>query len=128
MRCVTNRSRRFRKSILPEHSQDRDALECLPLVRVGGATGGVVLASVVACTPPPLHEPPFIETTGSPIASACIAPSAWNCVYPNVTRKNALDALEVADLARALQKPGKPPRRWDPELAKSEERESARGE
>lgn len=75
---------------------------------VGGLAVGFASGVAVACAPAALREPPFVEMTGSPITTACIAPSAWSCIDPAVTRKDALAALEVADLARAVQKPGDP--------------------
>lgn len=98
-------------------------------MRVVGVLAGVVgLLATAACAPPALREPPFVEATGSPITTACIAPSAWNCVYPNVTRREVLESLEVADLARALQKPGNPPAYWDSKATKREQREAAKRE
>jgi tetratricopeptide (TPR) repeat protein len=73
-----------------------------------------------------LVEPAFVETEGSPIITTCIAPSAWNCYDRGATRKAALDALEVADLARAIQKPRPPPEKQElaPRVALAEEEEA----
>ena len=68
-------------------------------MRIVGVLIGLGVA--MGCTRPPLPEPAFVETRGSPIITTCIAPSAWNCYDRAVTRKDALDALELADRDRA---------------------------